>query len=186
MNPRTTSRKNQAKGSRLTDAEKQQIRALHAEGAGRNEIARQLDRPFGTITLFCQREGLTFDRRTALAEATEIRLADLADLRAQLATDLTVDAVLLREQMWQPYTAFSFGGKDNVYTEHDFDEAPADAKRTLLLAAGAAIDRSLKLAPISEGAGADDAKSMLGKLAAGIAALAAEDSPGQAPDDDDQ
>lgn len=179
MNPRTTPRKGQAKARPLTDAEKQKIRQLHAEGAGRNEIARQLGRPFGTITLFCRSEGLTFDRRAALTEATAIRLADLADLRAQLATDLTVDAVLLREQMWQPHTAFSFGGRDNEYNEHEFDQATPEAKRALMLTAGAAIDRSLKLAPPADGNGADDAKSMLGKLAQGIAALAAEDPPAE-------
>lgn len=177
--PRTTPRRGQRRGSPLTDAEKQKIRELHAEGAGRNEIARQLDRPFGTITKFCQDEGLPFDRRAELAEATEIRMADLADLRAQLAADLTVDAVLLREQMWQPYTAYSFGGKDNEYNEHEFNEATPEAKRALMLTAGVAIDRSLKLAPAVDGNGADDAKSMLGKLAQGIAALASEDPPSE-------
>lgn len=89
-----------------------------------------------------------------------------------LAEDLQEDAEKLRAQMWETTVVYSFGGKENSYEDHEFDEAPAAEKRALMATAGMAIDRSLKLAPVHEADGADTERSMLGDLAAGIAALA--------------
>ncbi|MFG2963570.1 helix-turn-helix domain-containing protein [Streptomyces sp. NPDC048288] len=151
----------------VTDAERQRVRELHAAGKGRNEIANELGRSGRTISEIAKGLGLSFARAAEVRQATEIRQADLAALRAQLALDLTHDAMKLREQMWQPAKIYNFGGKDNEYNERDVPEPPADAKRTLMGAAGMAIDRSLKLAPPeqdTEGLAAVDAwlKGMMG------------------------
>ncbi len=142
----------------VTEETDEEVRRLHAQGLPRNEIARRMNRSGRTVSLIAQRLGLSFDR-SATEEATRARSADLAALRTDLAHDLTMDAMRLTQQMWEPSVVFNIGGKDNTYTEHSVDEPPADAKRQLMAAAGAAIDRSLKLAPPITSTGEEDVKS---------------------------
>lgn len=159
----------------VTQAEHDQVAELHAQGKTRNAIAEIMDRSGSTISSIAAQHDppLSFERGPEVAAATEARRADLAALRAELAYKLAVDAEKLRAQMWEETTVYSFGGKENEYNEHTFPEAPAAEKRALMGTAGMAIDRSLKLSPADiNGGGTDDAKSMLGKLAQGIAELA--------------
>ncbi|MFI7315155.1 hypothetical protein [Streptomyces hygroscopicus] len=169
----------------VTEETREDVRRLHAEGLSRNEIARRLQRSGRTISVIAADLGLSFDR-TATEEATRARMADLAERRAILAEALQDDAERLTEQMWEPAKIYNFGGKDNTYEERDVPEPPADAKRLLMTAAGAAIDRSLKLAPPVVGTGEEDAKSMLGKIMGGLATVwneqqAAGEGDGDAP-----
>jgi hypothetical protein len=122
---------------------------------------------------------LTFDR-SRIEVATKARLADLAERRALLAEDLMSDAERLRAQMWEPTTVYSFGGKDNTYEEHEFDEAPAAEKRALMSTAATAIDRVLKLLPAEESTDLDSAKSMLGSLGEALARYSREEDEREA------
>lgn len=144
----------------VTDEERAEIRRLHAEGKGRNEIARTLGRSTRTISVQAARLGLSFDR-TMTEEATRARKADLEERRVILAEALQSDAEQLTEQLWQAAKVFNIGGKDNTYTEHEVDQPPADAKKNLMAAAGIAIEKSLKLVPLDredlEGLAAVDA-----------------------------
>lgn len=147
-----------------------EFRELHAQGMGRNAIAREMGIAQVVVSRTAVHLGLTFDR-SRIQAATQARLADLAERRSLLAEDLVGDAEKLRAQIWEPHLYWDWGGKDHDYDEKTADEpTPAD-KRALMGAAGMAIDRSLKLAPNEAAGGADDAKSMLGKLAEGIAAM---------------
>lgn len=130
----------------LTDAEIAEIRRLHAEGHGRNEIARRIGRGSRTVSVHCARMHLNFDR-TATEAATAARNADLAEKRSILADALVDDALRLTEQMWQPAKVFNFGGKDNTYEEKQLPEPPAADKRALMTAATAAAAQSLRLVP---------------------------------------
>ncbi|MFE5895844.1 helix-turn-helix domain-containing protein [Streptomyces sp. NPDC056488] len=151
----------------VTDEERAEIRRLHAEGKGRNEIARLTGRGLRTISVQAAKMGLEFDI-TATEEATRARMAQLAAKRALLAEVLLDDALALTEQMWQKATLHSFGGKDHTYERVDIPEPlPAD-KRSLMSAASAAITQSLRLAPPRDGGGVDEAMSMLGQLAVGL------------------
>lgn len=151
----------------VTEEEHQLIRRLHAEGKGRNEIARITGRAQRTISVFCDAEGLVFDC-TWTEEATRHRMAQLAEKRTILAEALTDDAMLLTEQQWQPAIVFNIGGKDNVYTQQEVPEPPSDAKRNLMAAAGIAIEKSLKLVPPADDGGAEAARSMVGQLLNGL------------------
>jgi hypothetical protein len=124
-----------------------QIRALHAADIPRNEIARQLGIGTRTVSVYATRLGLTFANAEMTETATRVRKAQLAARRMDLAEALQEDAERLTEQMWEPAVVYSFGGKDNTYEKRDVDEPPADAKKSLMSAAGMAIDRSLKLVP---------------------------------------
>lgn len=152
----------------VTDDEREQIRALHAQGIGRNEIARAIGRGTRTVSVQAGKMGLVFDNAEMTDAATRVRKAQLAARRMDLAEALQEDAERLTEQMWEPAVVFSFGGKDNTYEKRDVDEPPADAKKALMGAAGMAIDRSLKLVPSEETAAEDEAKSMLGQLMVGL------------------
>lgn len=172
----------------VTPEEHQQIRDLHAEGKGRNEIARILGRAQRTISVFCDAEGLVFDC-TWTEEATRHRMAQLAEKRTILAEALTDDALRLTEQVWEPATIYNFGGKDNDYNSEQVDQPPADAKKNLMAAAGIAIDRSLKLCPPETGDGEDAARGLVGDLITGLTAIherrqaeaAADEGAGDAP-----
>lgn len=154
----------------VTDEEREQIRALHAQGLGRNEIARRIGRGTRTVSVQAVKLGLVFDNAELTEVATRNRKAQLAVRRMELAEALQEDAERLTEQMWEPAIIYSFGGKDNTFEKRDVDEPPADAKKALMGAAGMAIDRSLKLVPSEETAAEDEARSMLGQLAVGLKA----------------
>ncbi|CAL9662704.1 helix-turn-helix domain-containing protein [Streptomyces sp. enrichment culture] len=130
----------------VTEADYDEVRRLHAQGLGRNAIAREMGRGPRTVSVIAAELGLDFDR-SMTAEATRARKADLEERRVLLAEALQGDAERLTEQLWQRAKVFNIGGKDNTYTDHDVDEPPAEAKKNLMAAAGIAIEKSLKLVP---------------------------------------
>ncbi|MDX3183498.1 hypothetical protein PV334_19830 [Streptomyces sp. ME02-7008A-1] len=140
-----------------------ELRELHAEGKGRNVIAREMGIATGCVSRTAEHLGLTFDR-SAIQAATAARIADLAERRSVLAIQFTDVAEDSLDRIYRPTTVYAFGGKDNTYEEHTFDEAPAAERRALVAAAGTAADRSLKLAPAEVSSNLDGAKSMLGNL----------------------
>lgn len=152
----------------VTDAERLEMRRLHAEGHGRNEIARRLGRGTRTVSVQCAAMNLVFDN-TATEAATAARNAQLAEKRSILADALTDDALRLSAQVWEPTTLHSFGGKDHTYNFKNLDEPLAADKRSLMAAATAAAGQSLRLVPPVTETGEDDARSMLGKVMSGLA-----------------
>lgn len=162
------------KGQRpVTDEDREAVRELHAQGLGRNEIARRLNRSPRTISVLAAELHLTFDT-TMTEDATRARVAQLAEKRAILADALTDDALRLSAQVWQPATIHSFGGKEHTYNSRDLDEPLAVDKRALIAAATNAAAQSLRLVPPTDDTGADDARSMLGKLFQGLAEVVRE------------
>lgn len=157
----------------VTDDDRAQVRALHAQGLGRNEIARRIGRAQRTVSVIAQDLGLEFDV-TMTEDATRHRVAQLAEKRAILADALVDDALRLSEQVWQPATIHSFGGKDHTYNSRNVDEPLAIDKRALMAAATSAAAQSLRLVPPAPDSGADDARSMLGRLFNGLAEVAKE------------
>ncbi|WP_202461425.1 hypothetical protein [Streptomyces sp. SID8374] len=140
-----------------------QLRALHAEGKGRNVIAREMGIAAACISRTAEYLGLTFDR-SRIRAATAARVADLAERRSLLAVKFTDVAEDSLDRIYQPTTVYAFGGSTNTYEEHTFGEAPAAERRALVSAAGTATDRSLKLAPAEVSSNLDGAKSMLANL----------------------
>ncbi|MDT9688184.1 hypothetical protein Q5762_07410 [Streptomyces sp. P9(2023)] len=157
--------------ARVTEEDEQRVRELHAQGLGRNEIARQIGRGQRTVSVIAARLNLSFDR-TATEEATRARIADLAEKRTILADAFTDDALRLSAQVWEPATVFNFGGKDNTYEEREVPEPPAADKRALMAAATNAAAQSLRLVPPAADTGAEDAVSVVGKIGAGLAEIA--------------
>lgn len=159
------------------------LRELHAEGLGRNAIAREMGIQGSCISRTAAYLGLTFDRSKVEA-ATRARVADLAERRALLAEQFHNVAEDSLDRIYKETTVFAFGGKENRYEEHTFDEAPAAERRALVTAAGAATDRSLKLAPPEVSSNLDSAKSMLGGLGTALAEFSRSlDAQDEAADD---
>jgi IS30 family transposase len=143
----------------LTDAERQQIRDLHANGHGCNDIARQLGRDRSTISRAANDMGLSFDR-TQTKAATEARVADTKAKRALLADQLLDDALRLRTQLWEPALVFNFGGRDNTYAERTIDRPDFAGQEKILRSLAVAVDKHARLIELDrdpEGLAAVDA-----------------------------
>lgn len=162
---------------KITDAELGKLKRYNAEGLSLNASARALARPVSTVRDAAVRLGLSWDR-TKTAVAVAAAQTDMAARRAALAQDLLADAERIREQMWQSTTVYSFGGKENDYSEHAFNEAPADIKRTLMQTATTALTAHLRLVDHAAKDSHDDARDVV--LQFGIAVRAAQ-LPGDAP-----
>jgi hypothetical protein len=168
----------------VTEEERAEMRRLHAEGKGRNEIARLTGRSLRTVSLHCADMGLTFDR-SATEAATAARKADLEEKRVILAEALTDDALRLSEQVWQPAVIYNFGGKDNTYESRRVPEPPALDKKALMAAAVAAAGQSLRLVPPQDDGGAEQARSMVGQLLTGLAGVYREQQAQETADEGD-
>ncbi|MFZ3569267.1 helix-turn-helix domain-containing protein [Streptomyces sp. BH034] len=165
-------------GRPITAKDRKRVRELHAAGKTRNEIARTLSRSPSTVSKIAREcePPLTFDRAGEVAVATEVRRADLAARRAQLAEQLHDDAAKLRAQLFAPCTIGAFGGKDNVWAETNLERPTFGDQRQILAATGIAIEKSLKLAPASGGEGAEQVRSMLGTLGEALTLAAGDDA----------
>ncbi|MFC8495320.1 helix-turn-helix domain-containing protein [Streptomyces sp. NPDC057235] len=71
----------------ITDADREAVRTLHAEGKSRNAIARETGRAAATVSKIAADLGLAFSGGARVAAATEARRADAAARREQLADD---------------------------------------------------------------------------------------------------
>ncbi|MFD0347324.1 hypothetical protein ACFQ0M_17200 [Kitasatospora aburaviensis] len=112
-----------------TDEDYDNVRRLHAQGLGRNEIMRATGRSANLVSRLAREMGLSFVRGPEVAVATEARRQDLAARRIALAEQLQADAENLRAQMWQPTVVYAFGGPTNSYSEHVLDEALPPTRR---------------------------------------------------------
>ncbi|MCZ4510412.1 hypothetical protein O3Q52_19910 [Streptomyces sp. ActVer] len=162
-----------------------EFRELHAQGLGRNAIAREMGFAPVMVSRTAEHLGLTFDR-SQIQAAADARRADVEERRSILAERFVTIAEDCLDRIYQPATVYSFGGKDNTYEEHEFDEAPVAERVKFLTGAAIAVDKSLKLAPPQESSGLDAAKSMLGSLGEALTAFSrAEDEREQQSEGDE-
>ncbi|MFE5996757.1 helix-turn-helix domain-containing protein [Streptomyces sp. NPDC056454] len=161
-----------AKPRPVTDEERETVRQLHAEGLGRNAIAKQLKRSGRTVSEIAGELGISFAARAGqVAAATEVRQADLADRRAAFAIKLQDIAEREAAKISQPLLYWDWGGK-----EHDFDThlapepTPAD-KRALMGTVATALDRSLKLVPPKDESGVEEGLALITQLMSGLTAV---------------
>lgn len=149
----------------ITDAERVRVVELHNAGWSRAAIARDLGRAPSTVGKIAAAAGVDFDR-TRTEQATAAKQADNRAKRADLESLLLDDALELRKRLWQPARVYAFGGKENDYNEAWLDEPPFADKRQIMQTAGTAVDKAIKIAAVDADNGADEAKSMLGGIAA--------------------
>lgn len=139
------------------------LRELHAAGRSLSSIAADLDRPKSTVSDVARHLGLTWD--TAITErASKARKVHAANLRSLLEVKLLEEAERLVDEMRQPCLVYAFGGRDNSYAEEHHDQPDAVAKLKLMQAAGAAVDRALRIDQHASAGSADGVKSLLSSL----------------------
>lgn len=165
----------------LTDEDSEAVRALHAQGHGRNEIARRIDRSPRIVSELAAEMGLSFDR-TATAVATEARVIDARARRVALMERYNEHAhkQLDRLDREEHHITEVSIGKVVRYKSPDLPSADV---RNLMQASIAASNQSAKLEALDSDNGASEAKSMIGRLAVGLNAAysAMNEGAGDAP-----
>ena len=147
----------------LKDTHGARVRELADAGKGRNEIAAELGISVGSVTNIAAAIGVSFDR-SMTAQAVAARSMDCKLLRTELGLKLLRKANQLIDDMDKPFLAFSFGGRDNTYNEHQLDGPPTGDIRNLMQAASTAISRHLDLDKHDADGGVETEKSLLAAL----------------------
>lgn len=137
----------------VTDADHQAVRELHAQGLGRNEIARRLGRSGQTVSKIAASLGLDFDREAARV-ATEARVIDARARRAELAFKLLDDAERMRQQLFARATVYNFGGRDNTFEQAEISQPSFRDKQSIMAAIGIAVEKSVRLDEYDNASGA--------------------------------
>lgn len=156
----------------LTEAEKKKIRTLHATGMSRNKIAKQLGRPFSTVSNFCVREGLTFDGTlpAAMIEARAISVKDrqVAARERKLLLDELYDARVLANLRdgtpWVTRQKTQGGGEQFV----EVPIIPSDDYRNSTSAAASNASAFRSYAPLETGMDTAAAESVVDSLLTGF------------------
>ncbi|MDF2508464.1 MAG: hypothetical protein K0Q52_2323 [Microbacterium sp.] len=162
---------------KLTDAQRDEVLRLHAEGLARNEIARQTGISAGSVSNICADNDRAFDR-SATKSAQEARSVDLTERRQRLAERLDVAANDMLDMLDGPFTVYNFGGKDNTFNSQELDSVPVDARRTIITSAAIVFDKLTRIvekdaSPVDGAAGVLDTFAAALELAAD--AIRAED-----------
>lgn len=150
----------------VTPEEHAEIRRLHAAGIGRNEIARRIGRGPRTVSEFCEREGLTFDR-TMTAVATEAKKIDARARRAALIerayarAEKVFDRLEADDTDGYKYTATTVNGIETKTLDH----VPGPEERSLATAAGQYLTQAAKLEALDAGTGHDEDRGILTGIA---------------------
>lgn len=117
---------------------------LFDQGFGCNAIARAMDCAPSSVSRWAKAEGKAFDRsQTALA--VRAHTIDLAEARVELAKKMAQVANDMLDRLDGPYVVYSFGGKDNTYTDHTLAEPPVEVVRNAVTTAGIAFDKATKV-----------------------------------------
>jgi len=140
----------------------ERARSLAAEGLSCRAIAKELGVVPSTISRWAKGAGVSFDR-SQTAAANEAHKVDLAAGRIRLAEKMLAAAEDMIDRIDDPYLVYNFGGKDNTYAETLLDSAPVEVRRNIITTAGITFDKLTRIVE-NDGAGADDAKSMLAQL----------------------
>ncbi|MBZ6258140.1 helix-turn-helix domain-containing protein [Streptomyces olivaceus] len=152
----------------LSAKDRNAVKRLHAQGKSRNDIARAIKRSPSTVSKLAAEQGLTFDRAPQVEAATAVRKADLAARRAQFAERLQDIAEREADKMSAPTLYWEWGGKDHKYAEKTAAEPIPGDRRSIMSIIATAVDRSIKLVPPRDDAGAES-RSVIGDLIAGLA-----------------
>jgi hypothetical protein len=138
---------------------------------GRNQIARDHDVSVGTVTKIAKDADVTdaFDR-SQMAKATHAAVEDNRSRRARIASELLDDVARFRKRAWSPYTYYERGmeGPELV----TLDLPPLKEAKEAYVAIGISLQRHAELEKLDAGRGDEQAKSMLGDLAAALEQIA--------------
>lgn len=151
------------------DADKRaDIEAAIRAGGTCGDIARQFSVAKSTVSKVASDAGITnaFDR-TKTKGASEARRADNQLRRAELISDLYVEAkALIHEKLKSPHTVHHFT-KDGEFVTGQLDGPTSTDIRNYWVSIGIALDKARQLEQIDDGS-ADAAMGFLERLVDGI------------------
>lgn len=156
--------------AKITDDQKAEVLALHADGHARNEIARRVGISAGSVTNICRKSDRAFDR-SETKQATEARVVDLAAGRTRLAEKMLVASESMLDKFDAPYLVYNFGGKDNTFESRTLDSAPVEVRRNIITTAAITFDKLTRIVEKDNG-GLDQAVGVLDQIADGFKAAA--------------
>lgn len=168
-----------SKGGPFEEEEFHELRRLHADGKGRNEIATLMQRSPRTISTYAEQLGLAFDR-TATAVATEAKKVDAKARRARIVQRLYSRTERLLDQLeGADHHGFKFTTStvNGIETE-SLDHVPGQEEKALSGAITQYMNQAVRLEQIDGDPGVEAARSMLGSLAEGLNKLASLDGGG--------
>lgn len=146
----------------VTEEDYNAVRQLHAEGKGRNQIAKAINRSPRTVSIIAEKLGLSFDR-TATAVATEARKVDAKARRAQIIAELydviNDDLAYLRDDTYELVEVSM--GKPVRYT---VNRLPAQDRKATVSSISAAAATAARLEAIDADTGAGEVGSLLTSL----------------------
>lgn len=168
-----------SKGGPFEEEEFLELRRLHAEGKGRNEIATLMKRSPRTVSVYAEQLGLAFDR-TATAVATEAKKVDAKARRAQIVQRLYGRTERLLDQLEGADRGgfkFTTSTVNGIETE-SLDHVPGQEEKALSGAITQYMNQAVRLEQLDGDPGVEAARSMLGSLAEGLNKLASLDGGG--------
>ncbi|GAB3601109.1 hypothetical protein GCM10027586_03830 [Kineococcus gypseus] len=143
-----------------TPQDDEQVQRLYASGASLRGIATAMGRSLSTVQRAANRLSLTFDRAQTRA-ATAAKTADNRARRAELEQLLLENALHLAQRVRQPMAYVDHGGADFHRVDWELDEpTPADQAK-LMQAAGAGVERAMKIAEFDGNGGEAEGKSLI-------------------------
>ncbi|MFB7908125.1 helix-turn-helix domain-containing protein [Kitasatospora sp. NPDC056076] len=163
----------------VTDEVRAEILRLHAENLSRNEIMRRVDRSARTVTETVHDAGLTFARSAQVVAATNARQADNKDRRTRAVQRLYDRVERIQDRLAEDEYRYQHVTHTGMVVTVSDEYPPASDEKHLAGAVTGYLNAAARLEAIDAGTGADDALSMLGALAAGIARYAEEDTGGE-------
>lgn len=149
--------------SPVTPELRARMKALAAEGVGRNAIAREVGVDGATVSKYAKRDGYHFDREQT-AMAVRARQIDLQAIRTDLARKFLLAADDALEALATPVKLGAFGGKDNTWNETLLDTPTIEARSVLVKTAQAASTQGIALLRQDAEAGSSVARSMVEQL----------------------
>ncbi|WP_261565316.1 helix-turn-helix domain-containing protein [Frankia gtarii] len=147
------------------------VRRLHAGGASRNAIAREIGRSPATVTKIAKGLGLKFDR-SATREATAAKVVDAAARRTELVGEMLVEASRLVRRLSEPFDSV-FASKDGESVVTPLAQVTPAAARDLASAVASLSASIARLSTIPVSDSTSEARSMLGDLARALGVAAA-------------
>ncbi len=142
------------------------LKKLHADGHGRNEIAKMMGRPPGTIKRHADELGLSWDR-SATAVAVQARVARMAEKRQRLAEALLDASLRAVEDLDLPATVVELS-RECEWVEHTTARPNAADQQRLMTVAGIGSQRHRDLVDMDSDRGASAAVSLIEGLVSGL------------------
>lgn len=159
------------------DDRNDRLRAMAADGASVRAMAAEMGCSPSTLQRHLNGLGIRGggDRSQTIA-ATQAKVIDAKARRADLALRFLAEAHAELDELHKPHLAYSFGGKDNVYTEHPFDRPPVEARERIMRTAGTAALRHVDLVKFDADQGATVVIGLLQQTAAALGLTDATDA----------